>query len=69
MTACEARDEPIGEPTCIVRPDDGASIVQQEYRQYGCTPVPPRVAAVLAGGFQLHTDGHRGAGDRDLHCM
>ncbi len=44
MTSCEARDEPIGEPTCIVRPDDGASIVQQEYRQYGCTPVLPRVA-------------------------
>jgi hypothetical protein len=44
VTSCEARDEPIGEPTCIVRPDDGASIVQQEYRQYACTPVPPRVA-------------------------
>lgn len=43
-TACAGREDPVGLQSCIVRPDDGVSILQQEYQQHACTRVLPRVA-------------------------
>jgi hypothetical protein len=41
-TACEQIERPIGEPSCILRPDDGAWIIQQDFEPHACVTVEPR---------------------------
>lgn len=41
---CEQFQRPVGDPYCMVRPDDNKSVVVREIEPYGCVSVEPRVA-------------------------
>jgi hypothetical protein len=47
-TICEQLAEPVGEPYCMVRPDDGKSLVVQEIEPHGCVTAQPRVPVPAA---------------------
>ena len=36
---CEQSDEPIGDPRCVLRPDDQKWILERDYTHYECSPV------------------------------
>ena len=41
---CERFEKPLGEPSCVVRPDDGRSVIVQQVDHYQCVTVQPRTA-------------------------